>query len=130
MPKTPGGKRLKGAGRVSFLARIEQVRSEVNEGWPLVAIFDRHKADLGVLSYSQFTRYVKRYVTGSEDDGPKSKDQSETPATRPAQDGRAGSRATPETPRQPSKKEGGISKPGDAKRFRYDPLADDKDDLI
>lgn len=126
MPKTPGEKkRLKGAGRVAFLARIDEVRKEVAEGWPLVAIFDRHKGQLGGLSYSQFTRYVQRYVNGSTNNGPTPK----APAARKSpQGGQASKPITPES-RQPGA-EGGETHPTAGNKFKWKTTAGDNDDLI
>lgn len=60
MKKAPK-ERPRGAGRVAFLARVEDFRKLVNAGHPVVAIYQEHGKDLGI-SYSQFSRYVARYI--------------------------------------------------------------------
>lgn len=59
----------RGAGRVAFLAHIEAIRKAVNEGWPATAIYEEHKARVGI-TYSQFARYIARYITGADDGKP------------------------------------------------------------
>jgi hypothetical protein len=54
-------KHYKGEGRVSFLANLESIQKEVIEGWPLQAIYDRHKDRLSI-QYMQFHRYVNKYI--------------------------------------------------------------------
>lgn len=50
-----------GAGRVAFLAHLETIRKEVEAGWTMQAVYDTHGPKLGI-TYSQFTRYVARFV--------------------------------------------------------------------
>jgi hypothetical protein len=50
-----------GAGRVIFMARLDRIRSEIGEGYPLTAIFDRHRAVLGI-GYRSFCKLVNRYA--------------------------------------------------------------------
>lgn len=52
-----------GAGRVAFLAHLETIRKEVEAGWTMQAVYDTHGPKLGI-TYSQFTRYVARFVKG------------------------------------------------------------------
>ena len=61
---TPGKKRRTtwGAGRVAFLALLEEVREEVARGSPLTAIYERHHEKLGCIKYGQFTLYVRRHI--------------------------------------------------------------------
>lgn len=56
-PKTTG----RGAGRVAFLARFNDIQKFVREGHSLRAIHDANKDELAV-SYGQFVRYVARYI--------------------------------------------------------------------
>lgn len=53
----------KGAGRVAFLARLDSFASLMNAGHPQRSIYDDHAASLGI-SYSQFNRYVGKYILG------------------------------------------------------------------
>jgi hypothetical protein len=55
-------KQRRGAGRVAFLARLEEYRALVAAGWPLTAIYDEQNVAGTGLSYSQFARYVARYI--------------------------------------------------------------------
>jgi len=50
-----------GAGRVAFLAHLETIRKEVEAGWTMQSVYDTHGPKLGI-TYSQFTRYVARFV--------------------------------------------------------------------
>lgn len=59
MTKT-GTKR--GLGRVTFLAKQGLIAEAMEAGWPLTLIYEKHAEKLGI-SYSQFSRYVARYIT-------------------------------------------------------------------
>ena len=113
MNRTPGTKPAGprwGAGRVAFLAHLEAIRTAVEAGWPLSAIYDEHRGALGI-SYSNFTRYVARYVRqpGGE--------ATATPAGPRSRGGKAGGRA--------------VERAGGAQpQFRFDPRAVGKDDLV
>jgi hypothetical protein len=69
MDLTPGKgndipvKHYKGEGRVTFLANLDSIRNEVEAGWPLQAVYDRHKDRLNI-QYMQFHRYVRKFITG------------------------------------------------------------------
>ncbi len=58
--ETPS-KKHRGAGRVPFLAHLQSIRSMVEAGWPLSAVYEKHQ-DVLEISYIQFTRYVGRYI--------------------------------------------------------------------
>lgn len=57
------GKKFRGEGRVQFLSHQETFRQEIEKGWPLTAVYERHKEKLDI-SYMQFSRYVQRFITG------------------------------------------------------------------
>lgn len=61
MTKTPK-KGPTGAGRVAFLARLEEFRSLIQAGWPVTVVYENHGGDNTGLSYSQFARYVGKYI--------------------------------------------------------------------
>jgi Family of unknown function (DUF5338) len=61
---TAGTKPMKGMARVSFLAQAGTIRGELEQGWPLKAIHQRH-ADKLSMSYAQFCRYVSTYLPGT-----------------------------------------------------------------
>jgi hypothetical protein len=50
-----------GIGRVAFFARIDAIRAELAQGWPLTTIYKRHKDALGV-GYRGFCRLVTRHA--------------------------------------------------------------------
>lgn len=96
MADTPSKKPRRGAGRVAFLARLEQFRELLAAGNEQRTIYDDFggEAELGI-SYSQFNRYVVRYITGAKDDGHQRKGtgQIAPPSPSPAPTGAAGGQA-------------------------------------
>jgi hypothetical protein len=50
-----------GAGRVAFIARLDTIRLEMSQGYPLTTIFQRHQAALGI-GYQSFCKLVSRYA--------------------------------------------------------------------
>lgn len=54
--------RRRGQGRVAFLAKADKFRELLEAGHAQRAIYDEHETELGI-SYSQFNRYVARYLT-------------------------------------------------------------------
>ena len=57
---TDGPKKVyRGAGRVAFLARLDDFRKLIDAGHPLRAIYDDYAEQLGI-GYPQFTKYVGR----------------------------------------------------------------------
>lgn len=53
--------KMRGENLVPFLAHLEKVRAEVEQGWPIKSIYNRYAETLD-MSYPQFSRYVKRYI--------------------------------------------------------------------
>ena len=53
--------RRRGVGRVAFLARLDEFRILIEAGWPITLIYEDHGISTG-LSYSQFARYIGKYV--------------------------------------------------------------------
>jgi hypothetical protein len=53
--------RVRGAGRVGFLALRQIIATELAAGWPMAEVFRRHEAELGI-QIGQFRTYVKRYI--------------------------------------------------------------------
>lgn len=63
MIETPKGK-VRGLGRVAFIANLAAIKSELAEGWTAKSIYDRHADKLaGKISYPQFVRYVRTLRT-------------------------------------------------------------------
>jgi hypothetical protein len=60
--------RSKTVGRVAFLAHHETIRDLLNKGHRNKEVFTELEAKLGT-SYSQFNRYVLRYITGEQSEG-------------------------------------------------------------
>jgi hypothetical protein len=51
----------RGAGRVAFLARVPDIKKMIDEGYTVKTIYQEYETQLNI-SYSQFTRYVARYI--------------------------------------------------------------------
>jgi hypothetical protein len=60
-----GSRKSWGAGRVVFFARLEAIRSELSQGYPLTTIYDRHQAALQI-GYRSFCKLVSRYGEDSK----------------------------------------------------------------
>ncbi|MFJ2463176.1 TraK family protein [Pseudomonas sp. NPDC087615] len=52
---------MRGDGRVSFVAIMEEIKHQVDSGRPLVQIYEHFEERLD-LGYTQFTKYVTRYI--------------------------------------------------------------------
>jgi hypothetical protein len=50
-----------GAGRVVFFAKLEAIKAELSQGYPLTTIYDRHQAALQI-GYRSFCKLVSRYA--------------------------------------------------------------------
>jgi Family of unknown function (DUF5338) len=61
MNESPDQKRMRGIGRVTFLAHLAEITAELDAGWPLKVVYENRSGRLGI-SYTQFTRYVDRIV--------------------------------------------------------------------
>ena len=62
----PGGERERGALRVLFLSKCEEIASLLDAGYAQRAAFEAVFPD-AAISYSQFTRYVRRYIGGKDE---------------------------------------------------------------
>jgi len=62
-----GKRSRKGDGRVAFLANVDKFREMLSAGYPQRSIYDDHASILGI-SYSQFNRYVGKYLLAKEGD--------------------------------------------------------------
>lgn len=58
----------KGAGRVGFIANQEAITERFKRGEPLSVIYSDFSDKLGI-GYSQFARYVSRYIRSQSEDG-------------------------------------------------------------
>ena len=61
MSAPPQPKRMKGIGRVAFMAQLADITADLDAGWPVKAVYQKWAGNLG-MSYVQFTRYVDRIV--------------------------------------------------------------------
>jgi hypothetical protein len=52
---------IRGAGRVGFLARQEGIKTMLEAGHPLLAIYQQYEKDMSI-SYSQFVKYVNKFI--------------------------------------------------------------------
>ncbi len=132
MTKATAKPHRKGAGRVAFLARADLFRSLVEAGHPQRSIYDDHAADLGI-SYSQFNRYVGKYLLGKAPDHEHQKGDSpsaapsagsaQQPAPGPSSEGSGGQ---PDPKRSPA-----INQPDQPKKPAWhDAQGNKRNDLI
>ncbi len=52
-----------GLGRITFKAHFAEIQQEIEAGYPLTQVYEKRKDKLGI-AYTQFTRYVGKYITG------------------------------------------------------------------
>lgn len=55
----------RGYGRVSFVAIMDEIKAKVDEGYSLVRVYETF-ADRLDLGYTQFTKYVSRYISKAD----------------------------------------------------------------
>lgn len=84
--------KFRGAGRIAFLARKEEIVKMIEEGYPLLRIYQKHEGKLNI-SYGQFARYVSKFIRG--------KSNVENKGKKP------GIRTDPVTEKEPIKRSGG-----------------------
>ncbi len=68
-----------GAGRVAFLARLDAITAEIAQGLPLTAIYETHRAALGI-GYPSFVKLVGRYANGARVTRRRTRTVEETPS--------------------------------------------------
>ncbi|NVL29742.1 TraK family protein [Pseudomonas syringae pv. actinidiae] len=111
-----------GAGRVAFLARLDEFRGLIQAGWPVTVVYENHGGDNTGLSYSQFARYVGKYIRKPTKRGaqqPTIPDEMPLPITPQVGQKQAGASTVP-TP-MPKRQPG----------FQHDPSSgNNRDDLI
>lgn len=110
-------KRRKGEGRALFLTRIDVIRTELQQGWPVKTVYEQHNLYLH-MSYSQFWRYVSSLILKGT---PKVND------TAPPNEAVAPPVATPAQPPAKSIDPNGRSV---IRQFEYNPRAKNPEDLI
>lgn len=138
MPKTPGMKH-RGAGRVAFLARVEEFKELHSKGYPLLSMYEKHEAELGI-SYSQFARYVAKYVRSppAHEHVAAPPSASPAPTQAPAVSPRPNPGSKPDAAPAPAAPTANANaqqsnkpeRPSRPKPFDHDPSAAKRDDLI
>lgn len=53
---------IRGSGSVAFLSERNKFKDLYYKGWPITAIYDNFGGSDTGLSYSQFTRYIGKYI--------------------------------------------------------------------
>lgn len=98
---------------MAFLALLPVLQAQLAEGWTARVVYDRH-CDKLKFSYSQFNRYVRRYISGKDE-------------TKKSQDSPAPNTAKPVAERTERQNVGSlpVGQPG----FNYSPKTN-KDELI
>lgn len=61
---------IRGAGRVGFLARQEGIKKMIEAGHPLLSIYQEYEKDMSI-SYSQFVKYVHKFIRSKPNEGEK-----------------------------------------------------------
>lgn len=56
-----GIKKELGTGRVAFLARLDEIKKEVETGRTVISVYREYQKQIGI-SYSQFDRYVNKFI--------------------------------------------------------------------
>ena len=72
---------MRGAGRVGFLARQEEIKKMYEAGHPLLSIYQQYEKDMSI-SYSQFVKYVHKFIR-SKPNGNEGKKSIPAPETTP-----------------------------------------------
>jgi len=111
------GEPRKRRGRIAFIALRETIRIEIEQGWPLTAIYEKHTGQLGI-SYSQFTRYVGVHIRGNA-----SKLHNGTTAAVSPPPSRSSDAGAPA-------KEPLTAATSESRRFHFDPTAVDRKKLV
>lgn len=113
--------KLPGVGRVAFLARLSEFKNLFDAGWPISVIYDHHKGSNTGLSYSQFARYIGKYVRKPElqrENSLDNKNHFTNPSIAPT------TQQSKDNPIEKSRKLKKIIP------FHHDPLGSQRDDLI
>lgn len=98
-------RRYKGQGKVEFLANMDRIRSELQQGWPIRAIYDRLSEE-GMIhcGYDQMLKYVRELIRG-----------------RPGEKTSAQKTAAQTENEVEKQQEGPVKVTSDVKKFKHDP---------
>jgi len=118
----------RGDGKIAFLARLDTFQELFKAGHQQRKVFEKYEGELG-MSYSQFNRYVNKYIRAETADGHQRKGQGQkhppsTPAASTGGNGGSGGPSpTPVTSGKPTGKRAPV--------FQHDPSSgNNRDDLI
>ena len=120
---TPGNKGRKLGGRAAVLALAPTIREALAAGIHLTAVYEQNAAKLGI-TYTQFTKHVRRYITGGKiRDGTAKPPREKTPAGRQIPDRHASGEGS-SSPGAPKPAASGPRTMGPRKlpEFHYDPM--------
>lgn len=117
-----------GAGRIVFLARLDEIKADMRRGVPLRAIFTQHQAALRI-GYPSFCKLAARYAADAKlrpamPTGPsRPRSAVSSPATA------AGSLPIPRSPEPPPQRQelSDAARSGPRRTFSYDPNASPED---
>ena len=139
---TDAGRLRWGTARAAFLARLEELRPLVLGGHSLRAIYDEHCKAIGGLSYSGFTRLVRKHIRNEQVPGEKTPVRAPSdsivaaPAPagqRPPGEGAASVRTANDLgalSRPPSPTGGVVAKGVGIPRVTHNPNASSREDLV
>ena len=54
-------KKIRGSGRVGFLAEAGRLKKMVDAGHPLLSIYQKYEKDMSI-GYSQFVKYIHQFI--------------------------------------------------------------------
>lgn len=72
-----------GSGRIAFIARLQTIKAEMQQGIPLTTIHTRHQMALGI-GYQSFCKLVARYANDAKLVPNRVGSRDPSPRTRPA----------------------------------------------
>lgn len=72
--KKDSKKKVRGSGRVAFLARVEGIKKMIEDGHPLISVYQEYEDEL-TIKYGQFAKYVNKFIRreSAEDKSAKTK---------------------------------------------------------
>lgn len=119
----------RGDGKIAFLARLDTFQELFKAGHQQRKVFEKYESELG-MSYSQFNRYVNKYIRAETADGHqrKGQGQKQQPTTPAASTGSIGGSGGASPAPTTSGKPAGSKRPP---VFQHDPSSgNNRDDLI
>lgn len=59
--------KTRGTGRVAVFARKEEIQKLIEQGYPLIQIYEKYEDKL-TIGYAQFVRYLNQYIRSKPDE--------------------------------------------------------------